>query len=277
MNDGSQTFSADKLRYKSGLEVDLSNATAATINTLRQAFQVQRLLERDARGGTRYNELIFSHFNTTVPDARVQRPEYLGGSSTPFIVNPVAQTNSTDAVTPQGNLAAFGVAAPNFHGFTKSFCEHGFVIGLCAVRADLTYQQGLNRMWSRRTRFDYYWPELAHLGEQAVLNQEIFAQGASADKDVFGYQERHAEYRYYPNMITGKFRSTYAQPLDSWHLAQKFDSLPTLSDDFIRDNPPIDRVIAVQDEPQFLLDAYFKCDCVRPMPLYGVPGLIDHF
>lgn len=265
------------LRYKSGLEVDLSNATAATINTLRQAFQVQRLLERDARGGTRYNELIFSHFNTTVPDARVQRPEYLGGSSTPFIVNPVAQTNSTDATTPQGNLAAFGVAAPNFHGFTKSFCEHGFVIGLCSVRADLTYQQGLNRMWSRRTRYDYYWPELAHLGEQAVYNQEIYAQGTSDDKDVFGYQERHAEYRYYPNMVTGKFRSTYSQPLDTWHLAQKFDSLPTLSDDFIRDNPPIDRVIAVPSEPQFLLDAYFKCDCVRPMPLYGVPGLIDHF
>lgn len=264
-------------QLNSGLYADLSSASAATINTLRQAFQVQRLLERDARGGTRYNELIFSHFNTTVPDARVQRPEYLGGSSTPFIVNPVAQTNSTDAVTPQGNLAAFGVAAPHFHGFTKSFCEHGFVIGLCAVRADLTYQQGLNRMWSRRTRYDYYWPELAHLGEQAVFNQEIYAQGSSSDKDVFGYQERHAEYRYFPNMITGKFRSTYAQPLDSWHLAQKFDSLPTLSDDFIRDNPPIDRVIAVQDEPQFLLDAYFKCDCVRPMPLYGVPGLIDHF
>ncbi len=265
------------LRYASGLEVDLTNATAATINTLRQAFQVQRLLERDARGGTRYNELIFSHFNTTVPDARVQRPEYLGGSSTPFIVNPVAQTASTDETTPQGNLAAFGVAAPSFHGFTKSFCEHGFVIGLCCVRADLTYQQGLNRMWARRTRYDYYWPELAHLGEQAILNQEIYAQGTSADKDVFGFQERHAEYRYYPNMITGKFRSTYAQPLDTWHLSQKFDSLPTLSDDFIRENPPIDRVIAVQNEPQFLLDAYFKCDCVRPMPLFGVPGLIDHF
>lgn len=275
--DNSTITELGYLQYADGLEVDLTNATAATINTLRQAFQVQKLLEHDALGGTRYNELIFNHFHTTVPDARVQRPEYIGGSSTPFIVNPIAQTSSTDATTPQGNLSAFGICSPSFHGFTKSFCEHGFVIGLCSIRADLNYQQGLNRMWSRRTRYDYYWPELAHLGEQAVLNQEIYAQGTSDDKGVFGYQERYAEYRYYPNMITGKFRSTYTAPLDVWHLAQKFDSLPTLSDDFIRDNPPIDRVIAVPSEPQFLLDAYFKCDCIRPMPLYGTPGLIDHF
>lgn len=265
------------LVYNSGLEVDLTNATAATINTLRQAFQVQRLLERDARGGTRYTEILRSHFNVVSPDARLQRPEYLGGSSTPFIVNPVAQTASTDSTTPQGNLAAFGICSPNIHGFTKSFVEHGYIIGFACVRADLTYQQGLNKMWSRKTRYDFYWPTLAHLGEQAILNKEIYLQGTSDDEEVFGYQERYAEYRYKPSMITGEFRSTYSQPLDSWHLAQKFESLPTLSEDFIKEDPPIDRVIAVQSEPQFLMDAYFKMNCVRPMPLYGTPGLIDHF
>jgi len=265
------------LKYYSGLEVDLTNATAATINSLRQAFQIQRLLEADARGGTRYQELILSHFSVRGGDARLQRPEYLGGSSTPFIISPVPQTNSTDDVTPQGNLAAYGVLSYHGNGFVKSFVEHGWIIGLACVRADLNYQQGLNRMWSRKTRYDYYWPTLAHLGEQAVLNKELYAQGTSDDDGVFGYQERYAEYRYFPNQICGKFRSTYSQPLDSWHLAQKFDSLPTLSDDFIRDNPPIDRVIAVPSEPQFLLDCYFKMSCVRPMPLYGVPGLIDHY
>lgn len=273
----SESPSSHHVFTPSNLYADLSSATAATINTLRQAFQVQRLLERDARGGTRYTELLRSHFNVVSPDARLQRPEYLGGSSTPFIVNPVAQTGASDSVTPQGNLAAFGVAAPNFHGFTKSFVEHGYIIGLCCVRADLTYQQGVNRMWSRKTRYDFYWPTLAHLGEQTVFNKEIYLQGSSVDDDVFGYQERYAEYRYYPNMITGKFRSTYSEPLDVWHLAQKFDTLPTLSNDFILENPPVDRVVAVPSEPHFLLDAYFKLNCVRPMPLYGTPGLIDHF
>lgn len=270
---------------ESNVFADLSQATAATINSLRTAFQIQRLLERDARGGTRYTEILRSHFGVISPDARLQRPEYLGGSSTRININPVAQTSSTDATTPQANLAAIGVAGDTFHGFSKSFVEHGFIIGLVNVRADLNYQQGLNRMWSRQTRYDFYWPALAHLGEQAVLNKEIYAQGASVvgddgepvDDQVFGYQERYAEYRYRPSIITGKFRSTYAQSLDVWHLAQKFDSLPTLSADWIEDNPPIDRVIAVQDEPQFLLDAYFKLRCTRPMPLYGVPGLIDHF
>lgn len=264
---------------------DLSSATAATINSLRTAFQIQRLLERDARGGTRYTEILRSHFGVISPDARLQRPEYLGGSSTRININPVAQTSSTDSTTPQANLAAIGVAGDTFHGFSKSFVEHGYIIGLVNVRADLNYQQGLNRLWSRQTRFDYYWPALAHLGEQAVLNKEIYAQGpATVDADgniiddqVFGYQERYAEYRYRPSIITGKFRSTYAQSLDVWHLAQKFDSLPTLSAEWIEDNPPIDRVIAVQDEPQILLDSYFNLRCTRPMPLYGVPGLIDHF
>ena len=260
-----------------GLYADLTTATAYTINSLRQAFQVQRLYERDARGGTRYTEILRAHFGVVSPDARLQRPEYLGGSSSPININPVQQTSATDSTSPQGNLAAFGLTSSKIHGFTKSFVEHGYIIGLVNVRADLTYQQGLQRLWSRQTRFDFYWPALAHLGEQAVLNKEIYAQGTSADDDVFGYQERYAEYRYYPSLITGKFRSTYAQPLDMWHLSQKFDSLPTLSAQFIEDNPPVSRVIAVQDEPQFLLDTYFSLNCVRPMPVYSVPGLVDHF
>lgn len=264
---------------------DLSSATAATINSLRTAFQIQRLLERDARGGTRFTEILRSHFGVVSPDARLQRPEYLGGSSTRININPVQQTSSSDSTSPQGNLAAVGVVGDSFHGFSKGFVEHGYIIGLANVRADLTYQQGLNRMWSRQTRYDFYWPALAHLGEQAVLNKEIYTQGSSVvdssgdviDDQVFGFQERYAEYRYKPSIITGKFRSTYAQSLDVWHLAQKFDSLPTLSDTWIEDDPPIDRVIAVQNEPHFLLDAYFKLKCTRPLPLYGVPGLVDHF
>lgn len=260
-----------------GLYADLTTATAYTINSLRQAFQVQRLYERDARGGTRYTEILRAHFGVISPDARLQRPEYLGGSSSPVNINPVQQTSATTNTTPQGNLAAFGLTSSKIHGFTKSFVEHGYIIGLVNVRADLTYQQGLHRLWSRQTRFDFYWPALSHLGEQAVLNKEIYAQGTAADDEVFGYQERYAEYRYYPSLITGKFRSTYAQPLDMWHLSQKFDSLPTLSAQFIEDNPPVSRVIAVQDEPQFLLDTYFSLNCVRPMPVYSVPGLVDHF
>lgn len=257
---------------------DLTSATAITINSLREAFQLQRLYERDARGGTRYTEILRSHFGVVSPDSRLQRPEWLGGSESALIINPVVQQSATQSDnTPQGNLAAFGLCASSKHGFTKSFVEHGLVIGLINVRAPLSYQQGIPRMFSRRTRFDYYWPVLAHLGEQAVLNQEIYAQGTSDDQKVFGYQERYAEYRYYPNQITGEFRSTFAQSLDYWHLAQKFDSLPVLNDEFIQDNPPVERVLAVQDEPQFIFDSYFKMKCARPMPVYGVPGLVDHF
>jgi len=259
------------------IRADLSSATAATINQLRQAFQIQKLYERDARGGTRYTEIIRSHFGVTSPDARLQRPEYLGGGSSPINVNPVAQTSETSEESPQGNLAAIGTLTMNNHGFTKSFTEHGVVIGMVSVRADLNYQQGLNRMWSRSTRWDYYWPALSHIGEQAVLNKEIYAQGTSVDEDVFGYQERYAEYRYKPSVVTGQFRSNYAQSLDTWHLAQDFASLPTLSPEFIQENPPIDRVIAVPTEPHILFDSYFKYRCARPMPTYGVPGLIDHF
>lgn len=256
---------------------NLSNATAVTINSLRQAFQLQRYYEKDARGGTRYIEKIKSHFGVTSPDARLQRPEYLGGHSDRININPVVQTSSTDSTSPQGNLSAFGVSGARYHGFSKSFVEHGYIIGLANVRADLTYQQGLNRMWSRKTVLDFYWPSFAHLGEQAVLNKEIYAQGNSKDDEVFGYQERYGEYRYKPSFITGKFRSTYSQPLDAWHFSQKFENLPTLSNQFIQDNPPISRCLAVPTEPHFLMDAFFDLKCVRPMPMFGTPGLIDHF
>lgn len=260
------------------LYADMSQAVNPTINSLRQAFQLQRLLERDARGGTRYTEILRSHFGVISPDARLQRPEYLGGFSQRVNINPVQQTSATDSTSPQGNLAAFGVIASKQRGFKKSFVEHGYIIGLVNLRADLNYQQGLNRMWSRRTRYDYYWPVLAHLGEQAIYNKEIFATGvAEQDDDVFGYQERYAEYRYKPNMITGKLRSTDPQSLDVWHLAQKFDNLPQLNDEFISENVPLARSLAVQNEPQMILDVYFKLSCVRPMPVYGVPGLVDHF
>jgi len=262
------------------LETDLSAATAATINQLRQAFQVQKMFERDARSGTRYTEVIKAHFGVTSPDARLQRPEYLGGGQTPINVQPIPQTTQTSETiggTVQGNLAGVGTAVFNGHGFTKSFTEHCVLIGLVCVRADLNYQQGLNRMFSRSTRFDYYWPALSHIGEQAVLNKEIMMQNDPADELVFGYQERYAEYRYKPSQVTGQFRSNFAQTLDTWHLAQDFATLPSLSGQFIEENPPVDRVIAVQDEPHFLYDSYINLICARPMPIYGVPGLIDHF
>jgi hypothetical protein len=265
------------------LYADLSDATAATINQLRQAFQIQKLLERDARGGTRYTEIIRAHFGVISPDARLQRPEYLGGGSTDININPIAQTSSstvTGSSTPMGTLAAMGTALAHNHGFTQSFTEHGVIIGLVSVRADLTYQQGLPRMWSRSTRYDFYFPAFAHLGEQAVLNKEIYVQGTSADNDVFGYQERWAEYRYKPSQISGLFKSTAAGTLDGWHLAQKFNTLPTLNATFIQDTPPLDRALAVGDEAngqQFLFDSFFDVKMARPMPMYSVPGLIDHF
>lgn len=260
------------------LYADLSTATGFTINQLRQSFQIQRLLERDARGGTRYVELLKSHFGVTSPDQRLQRPEFLSGSSQYVNVSPVAQSSGAGEYTstPQGNLAAMGVVSGR-SGFTKSFVEHGYVIGLINVRADLTYQQGLNRLWSRKTRFDFYWPALSHLGEQAILNKEIYISGNALDDGVFGYQESWGEYRYRPSQVTGLMRSDAQSSLDVWHLAQDFGNLPQLNASFIEDNPPVDRVIAVQTEPHMLLDAYFKLRCVRPMPLYGVPGLIDHF
>lgn len=258
------------------LIANLSTATAATINELRYAFQVQSLLERDARGGTRYTEIIQSHFGVRSSDQRLQRPEFLGGGSTMISTSPIPQTSSTDVITPQGNLAALGTFSHTGVGFNKSFEEHSVILGLMSVRADISYQQGLNRMWSRSTRYDFYWPSLAHLGEQAVLNKEIYCQGTgggSADAATFGYQERYAEYRYKPSQITGKFRSTYATNIDQWHLAQEFSSLPTLGDTFITQATPMSRVKAVTTEPDFLFDAAINLICARPMPVYAVPGL----
>jgi len=257
---------------------DLSQATAATINQLRQAFQIQKLYERDARGGTRYTEIIRAHFNVVSPDARLQRPEYLGGGQSPVQLHQVTQTSTTEnEPTPQGSVAAYGTTSFSGHGFSKSFTEHGVILGLVSIRADLNYQQGLNRMWSRRTKFDFYWPALSMIGEQAVLNKEIYTQGIAADDDAFGYQERFAEYRYKPSVITGLMRSNAAQSLDTWHLAQDFASLPALNSAFIEDRPPMERVLAVVDEPEFIVDTYARLRCARPMPVYGVPGLIDHF
>lgn len=256
---------------------DLSSVTGVTISSLRTAFQMQKFYERLARGGSRYTEVLTSFFGVVSPDSRLQRPEYLGGSSKMMNINPVAQTSSTGDVTPQGNLAAYGVSASKYHAFTKSFVEHGYIIGLLEVRADLTYQQGINKMWLRSTVYDWYWPTFAHLSEQAILNAEIYAQGTDEDKGVFGYQERYAEYRYHPSEICGHFRSTYTKPLDVWHLSQKFDSLPTLSDQFIQDKPPVDRVVATKNYPHFLIDIGFKYHTTRAMPMYGIPGLVDHF
>ncbi|AXH74918.1 MAG: major capsid protein [Microviridae sp.] len=261
---------------------DLSAATASTINQLRQSFQIQKLYERDARGGTRYTEIIRSHFGVVSPDSRLQRPEYLGGGSSPINVHTVAQTGATGATgttTAAGNLTAFVTSAFNGHGFSKSFVEHGYIIGLANVRADYTYQQGLPRMYSRSTRFDFYWPALSHIGEQAVLNQEIQCQGTGGttwDATVFGYQERFAEYRYYPSQISGQLKSTYSTPLDAWHLAQNLSS-PALNATFIQENPPMSRIKAVTSAPDFIMDAFMQLTCARPMPVYGVPSLIDHF
>ncbi len=260
------------------LYADLSSATAATINALREAFQIQKLLERDARGGTRYTEIVKSHFGVTSPDARLQRSEYLGGGTAPIVVSPIAQTSSAAAEpTPQGNLAAIGTGSFAGHGFVKSFTEHCVLMGLISARADLTYHQGLERMWSRSTRFDFYWPALAQIGEQEVLNKELFTQDNVANDSAFGFQERYAEYRYKPSRITGLFRPGVAGTLDIWHVSQEFGALPTLNQAFIEEDVPIARVVAVPSEPDFLFDSYISLKCARPMPVFGVPGFIDHF
>lgn len=265
------------------LFADLSAATAATINQLRQSFQIQKLLERDARGGTRYTEIIRSHFGVVSPDARLQRPEYIGGGSTNININPIAQTNATGAsgtTTPLGTLGAMGTGLAHNHGFTYSATEHGVVLGIVCVRADLTYQQGLHRMWNRSTRYDFYFPAFATLGEQAILNEEIYVRGDANDTGVFGYQERWAEYRYMPSRISSLFRSTAAGTIDAWHLAQRFTSLPTLNTTFIQETPPVSRTLAVgaaANGQQIIFDSFFDIKKARPMPMYSVPGLIDHF
>lgn len=269
---------ATKAQAPSGLYADLSEVSSATINSLRTAFQMQKFYERLARGGSRYTEVLRSFFGVVSPDARLQRPEFLGSFTKMVNVNPIAQTSATDNTSPQGNLSAYGVTAAKFHGFTKSFVEHGYIFGFVCARADLTYQQGINKMWLRSTVYDFYWPTFAHLGEQAIELREIYAQGSEADTTVFGYQERYAEYRYKPSQITGKFRSSVTGGnLDVWHLSQFFNNAPTLNEEFIVENPPIKRIIAVQDEPEFLLDIGFRYTTVRPMPMFGTPGLVDHF
>lgn len=263
---------------QTGLFANLDESSIFTINSLRTAFQMQKFYERLARGGSRYTEVLRSFFGVVSPDARLQRPEFLGSFTKMVNVNPIAQTSATDNTSPQGNLSAYGVTAAKFHGFTKSFVEHGYVLGFVSARADLTYQQGINKMWLRSTVYDFYWPTFAHLGEQAIELREIYAQGTSADTTVFGYQERYAEYRYKPSQVTGKFRSSVTGGnLDVWHLSQFFNNAPTLNEEFIVENPPISRIIAVQDEPEFLLDVGFRYTTVRPMPMFGTPGLVDHF
>lgn len=258
--------------------VDLDTSSIFTINSLRTAFQMQKFYERLARGGSRYTEVLRSFFGVVSPDARLQRPEFLGSFTKMVNVNPIAQTSATDTTSPQGNLSAYGVTAAKFHGFTKSFVEHGYVLGFVSARADITYQQGINKMWLRSTVYDFYWPTFAHLGEQAIELRELYAQGSEADNTVFGYQERYAEYRYKPSQITGKFRSSVVDgSLDKWHLSQFFKTAPTLNEEFIVENPPIERIVAVPSEPEFLLDVGFRYITVRPMPMFGTPGLVDHF
>lgn len=272
--------------YPSNLQISLVGV-GFTISSLRLAVQLQKMLERDARGGTRYTELLKAHFRVTSPDARLQRPEYLGGGSTPITVSPVVQvsgTSITGQATPQANLAGVGAGAVQGHGFVKSFTEHGVIIGIVNVRADLTYQSGVERMWFRQTRFDFFWPALAHLSEQSVLNEEIWFDGTTAnnaqDVAVFGYQERFAEYRYKPSRISGQMRSYAATPFDIWHLAEKFGALPVLAQTFIEDQTHSilnSRISATVSEPDFYGDFFFKLICARPMPVFGVPGLMDHF
>jgi hypothetical protein len=264
------------------------NAASATINQLRMAFQIQKLYEKDARGGSRYIEILKSHFGVTSPDARLQRPEYLGGNRVPININQVVQQSATaSGETAQGTVTGMSVTTDTHSDFTKSFTEHGFVIGVMVARYDHTYQQGLERFWSRKDRFDYYWPVFANIGEQAVKNKEIFAQGpgvkdsagAVIDDQVFGYQEAWADYRYKPSRVTGEMRSQYAQSLDVWHLADDYTALPMLSDSWIReDKANVDRVLAVTSSVsnQLFADIYIKNRTTRPMPMYSIPGLIDH-
>ena len=292
--DGSayRQMSADNTRVESSItaeassvnrlyaDLDHADFVGATINDLRLAFQTQRLLERDARSGTRYNESILAHFGVTVPDFRVQRPEFLGGGSTRVNVTPVAQTSGQPTPVANdklGELAGFGTVNGT-HGFTKSFVEHGVLIGLVNARADITYCQGIDRYWTKQTRYDFYYPVLANIGEQSVLAKEIYYGAADGDA-VFGYQERYAEYRYKPSRLTGLMNVDHGSTLSAWHLSEDFASEPTLGDTFIQSNTgtPLDRAIAINTEPHFIADFHFDMKCARPMPLFGVPGNLDHF
>ncbi|ALS03518.1 VP1 [Gokushovirus WZ-2015a] len=269
-------FTGDVLPF---MEVNLGDVNSVTINALRMAFQLQKLYEKDARGGTRYIEILKSHFGVTSPDSRMQRPEYLGGSRVPININQVVQTSETGAGTPQGNTAAYSVTTDSHKDFTKSFVEHGFVIGVCVARYTHSYQQGIERFWNRKSRFDYYWPVFANIGEQAILNKEIYAQGTAKDDEVFGYQEAWADYRYKPSRVAGEMRSAAAQSLDVWHLADEYTALPSLSAGWIQENKTtVDRVLAVseQNANQLFCDIYIENYTTRPMPVYSIPGLVDH-
>lgn len=275
----SGSISDYKGAFFSNLAADLTRATGTSINQLREAFQIQKLYERDAIAGSRYTEVIKAHFNVSSPDSRLQRPEYLGGTRVPINVHQVVQSSATDSVSPQGTTTAYSLTIDSNSDFTKSFTEHGTLLGVCVARYNHTYQQGLERMWSRRLREDWYWPEFSNLGEQEIRNKELFLTGTATDDQVFGYQERFAEYRYKPNRISGMFRSNYTTPLDFWHLGDDYASLPQLSDAWLReDKSNIDRVLTVTSaiSHQFIADIYVKATYVRVMPLYSVPGLIDH-
>ena len=269
----------DAMRFKTeNYYADLSTAEASTVNMLRQAFAVQRMYEKDARGGTRYVELIRSHFNVVSPDARQQRPEYLGGKRIPINMMEVVQTSSTDETSPQGNTAGMSKTIDSDYMFETSFTEHGIILGLMCIRNENSYSQGIEKKFLRKSRLDFYWPALAHIGEVGIKNIEIYAQGTSEDNEVFGYQEKDYEYRYSKNLITGEFSPDYAQSLDSWHYGDDYSELPTLSQDWITaDKSNIDRTIAISSQDQFLCDFYFTEEWTRPMPLHGVPGLIDHY
>jgi len=279
---GAPNGTADVRWNNPKLYTDLTNATGATINDWREAFQMQKLQERDARGGTRYTEILKSHFRVTSPDSRLQRSELLATGQSPVQMNSVPQTSGSPGATdytptPQGNLAAYGQGIINRHGFTKSFVEHGYIIGLVNVRADLNFQQKLDRHWSRQTKYDFYWPALQALGEQPVYRKEVYADGSAGDNEIWGYQERWAEYRSSMGQITGLMRSNAAASLDAWHYALDYETAPSLNATFIEDTPPVERTVAVQDEPEFIMDAWIDIKAARPMPVYSVPGYIDHF
>lgn len=280
ITENSQNGTPKGLIAPANLWADMSNGTPTSINALRQAFAIQRLYEKDARGGTRYTEIIRAHFGVTSPDARQQRPEYLGGTRIPINMDQVVQTsNSSEGNTPQGNTAAYSLTSFNQSMFTHSFTEHGYILGLVCIRTEHTYQQGIERMWSRKKRLDFYWPTLANIGEQAILNKEIYAQGNATDDEAFGYQEAWADYRYKPSRVSAAMRSNYKATLDAWHYADYYTAQPILSSAWIDETVAnVDRTLSVQSsvEDQFIGDFYFDCKVTRPMPLYSIPGLIDH-
>lgn len=271
-----KTSTADKINIRA-ITADGPPDIKVLINDIRTANSVQRLFEKNARGGTRYTEIVRSHFGVVSPDARLQRPEYLGGGRSFINMHPVAQTSESTVDGVLGEQAAIGTASVYDHGFSSSFTEHGIILGMINVRADLSYQQGIRRMWFRRTQFDFYWPSLAHLGEQGIMSKEIFCDGTAGDTTLFGYQERWSEYKYQPSRISGAFRSSYATPLDMWHFSQQFAARPTLGATFIAEDPPVERALQVASllGQQFLIDALFEERMVRCMPMYSIPGLGD--